>query len=1106
MKNLKQLTLVSALIAAASLGAQENYGTIVGTVRGPNRNPVAGATISLSGSQLLGSRTAVTDAQGRYRLPILLPGQYTVRVSMQGYIGSQGSTVLTGGSTLTVDLNLRQVSTQEEVVEIVATDNPIIDKTETKVATTFTAEELTNVATAGLVGMWAAAYLAPGVQQADAGYDRMRGGMVGATQYMVNGMVTRDPVTGQGRQAELIIEDLIQDVQVIQNPINAKYGFTQSGIIAVNSRTGSNQFKGSIRLHMENITWITYTDRPVWNRWNELEQGSNLSAPYYPGALQNNPRSDSMTRQYDVTLSGPIIKDKLTFIYGAAIRPSVLSLATNRTRILQANALDNRAYLPGITLNDPKFTGPDPTDGNILKENWAAWYWGDDPSAPTRDRTVALRTANDFHSYKLFYQLNPNHQIEYNYTVHNFDGSYLNFAGAWMADGNDQLNAQERSKRLNRGLSYRGIIGSSGVLTAQYATTENQIDSGTGPDDPLYVATYNSNQPFLARRGVSGWSRSVTGGHNMAVDYRANKTYSLDYNHIWENHNIDVGFQMLESMQDRSAYGGANRRVFYALGRRYDGNYLVWNPVDQSGPLWQEDGFAAGIANAAYPLQGGTVRSHREDLFDRYFVSMYENFDRFGGGDTMVKNTTTAFYINDNWTLNNNWAINLGLRVSNSKLNDAVGERFNVTGLEPRFRLQYDMFGDNQHVFAFSATQKGGIITVANVGRSYSVSGDAQNRKYIWDQNNPDPSQPAWAAYFVTPAEIKNLANYGYYWSYSDSALNWFIDEDVKPQQTTEFELNYRRAFGMGGYFRIALVYNFLSNALTSNALDEAIEVADPTGETPSNGLTSWQYVRLLSNDSSRGRHYSSAEIELMMPLVNQASYRLNWFGNWTIAKTTGNSLFSAGGSGSGVGEGESHRIFETAKTLGIPEELMDPWGEINTPRHSIRTWFTFTHGRRGGINNTVTLMAAYSSGSPYQINQAHNIPSDTFQNSTANEGGRITNFPSSVSIFPYGFGYRTNTSSYQYTLQYNMTIPIAKRFSMFVEISVIEPFNNIRKGDVFTSWSDPTRVWSRDGAALENPMFGTRFGNRTFGQQYGVHSIDGSRNFYSKADVGFRF
>jgi len=60
MRNLRNITLVSALIAGSGLGAQEAVGTVVGTVRDESGSPVAGALVRISGPNLLVPREAIS--------------------------------------------------------------------------------------------------------------------------------------------------------------------------------------------------------------------------------------------------------------------------------------------------------------------------------------------------------------------------------------------------------------------------------------------------------------------------------------------------------------------------------------------------------------------------------------------------------------------------------------------------------------------------------------------------------------------------------------------------------------------------------------------------------------------------------------------------------------------------------------------------------------------------------------------------------------------------------------------------------------------------------------------------------------------------------------
>jgi len=1118
MTNLKHLTLVSVLIVGSCLSAQENVGTIIGTVRGPNGNPIAGATISLSGANLLGSRPVQTDAQGNYRIQLLLPGQYTVRVSMQGFISGTAVVNLTGGSTIRADLNLRAVGVQEEVVEIVGTENPMIDKTETKVASTYTATDLSNLPT-GSVGVYAAQFLAPGVS-GDSGYARMRGGMAGQSQYMINGMVARDPAVGQGRQYELMLEDLIADVQVIQNPINAKYGFTNTGIIAVSTKTGTNQFQGSLRLRLDNAAWRTYNTWPTYNRWGEQEQGSLISEGMtYIG--NNTVSNDQIGRTYEITLSGPIIKDRLTFTYGTALNP-VQAGSMNRYLLLNSgsgNPLNNYTYLPSMLSTDPRYQGPDPTNNNQMADNWAVYYWGGNPQLPTEPMPIRVKSSNNIFSYRLYWQVTPNHQIDFNYTNNPYTSGpdTGNITSAFLTEPGEEISIQQSSNRINRNLGYKGIIGSSGVLTASYGSTNSIGRFATGPDDTLYLWHWTSSAVGLAdNAGRAGtiW----TGGNWGTREYnRQNKTYALDYNHIWDNHNIDVGVQMLEEM-NRNSSRGTRGLNFYSMGRRYDGTYLVYNALDQGGPLWTGE----GIRN----WYSANLETHRNYFFNNNRVPTMNDTNPYGLSGDQVKGTTTVVYVNDNWTINDRWAVNLGVRIPNSKLEDATGERVNVTSFEPRFRIQHDLYGDNKHIFAFSATQKAGTIAPFSLGTAYSVSENSQTRTYLWNVDNPNNPAEPWREYFVDYATLKNVDNYGYYWRYSDTAQSYQIDPNLKPQLTTEFEFYYRRAFDRGGFFRISGIYNFLSNAWISRVMDEELELVDPTGAQPASGIPV-TYRRFLENDSTRGRHYASAEMEWMMPLISKESYRLSWHGNWTIAKTTGNTIFNASNS-TASGEVSTLRPWDNMDALEIPKDLYDPWGEMNTPRHNMKTWFTLTHGTRGGITNTVTLFAYYESGVPNVYTTSFVFPTGTFYNaSSSGNGGRVTDFPTSFDLFPYGRGYRRDRDIWYADLQWNVNIPLKGRLSLWAEISIGNPFNQVYNTNVMTNWWNPLTypTWVKGQSTDDIKMWGKRYAWRNTGSIWGTDAgtavvangsgastnstssyYQGNRQFNVQFDVGLRF
>src|SRR5215468_1939299 len=119
----KKLVAVFALAAMifslTAIGfAQESTvkGNIGGTVTDPSGAVIAGANISVVGPT--GERSAVTDAEGRFLVQLLIPGYYNVKVSKEGFKTAEvkSAEVVTGRtSSVTVKLELGTSATTIEV-------------------------------------------------------------------------------------------------------------------------------------------------------------------------------------------------------------------------------------------------------------------------------------------------------------------------------------------------------------------------------------------------------------------------------------------------------------------------------------------------------------------------------------------------------------------------------------------------------------------------------------------------------------------------------------------------------------------------------------------------------------------------------------------------------------------------------------------------------------------------------------------------------------------------------------------------------------------------------------------------------------------------------
>src|SRR5690554_1325912 len=78
--------MICVLLAmATTVSAQVLYGSIVGNVRDTSGAAVPGSTVTVTSAETGLERTTVSNETGAYTFNNLLPGTYTVRVSLQGF-------------------------------------------------------------------------------------------------------------------------------------------------------------------------------------------------------------------------------------------------------------------------------------------------------------------------------------------------------------------------------------------------------------------------------------------------------------------------------------------------------------------------------------------------------------------------------------------------------------------------------------------------------------------------------------------------------------------------------------------------------------------------------------------------------------------------------------------------------------------------------------------------------------------------------------------------------------------------------------------------------------------------------------------------------------
>src|SRR5215468_4303000 len=148
---LKHIVKVFCLLIALGLGAlpalaqsRSSSADLTGTVSDPSKSPVPGATVTATNIAIGLARSATSDSNGVYRIPLLPPGEYEVKIQINGF-----NTQIKKGITLTVGeiypLNFEM--SRGGTIDSVAIDieQPLIEPERTHQASTITQKSINNL-------------------------------------------------------------------------------------------------------------------------------------------------------------------------------------------------------------------------------------------------------------------------------------------------------------------------------------------------------------------------------------------------------------------------------------------------------------------------------------------------------------------------------------------------------------------------------------------------------------------------------------------------------------------------------------------------------------------------------------------------------------------------------------------------------------------------------------------------------------------------------------------------------------------------------------------------------------------------------------------------
>ncbi|HNP37555.1 MAG TPA: TonB-dependent receptor [Woeseiaceae bacterium] len=299
---LKTAACLFALCVGLSSVAFADTGSLRVNVTDTDGNPIAGATIRASTTDSLTQKSGVTDGAGAVRLTGLDPSNnYTVTVTAGGHQSIRNDNVqVVSERTFTLDYVMQDADAQLEEILVTGRSGQgqLVDTTSALVATDVTLDLTDSLPTGRSYQSYL--QLAPTTKPTLNGNPSSKSGVnysdivdsngntAGTSSdnvYYIDGVNITDNLTGTfGANFN---SEIIQEQQIVTGGVPAEYEGGQGLISRVITKSGSNEFHGSINYYTQNDSLVASND--------------------------NLPDSTFSTYDTAFTLGGPILKDQLWF-------------------------------------------------------------------------------------------------------------------------------------------------------------------------------------------------------------------------------------------------------------------------------------------------------------------------------------------------------------------------------------------------------------------------------------------------------------------------------------------------------------------------------------------------------------------------------------------------------------------------------------------------------------------------------------------------------------------------------------------------------------------------------------------------------------------------
>ena len=639
---------VCLLLTGAAAGAQEARGTLQGRVSDDSGGVVPGASVEIENIATGVVITTVSNQEGNYRVPFLIPGTYRVTVSLEGFsrFVSQ-DTRLHVADALTVDATLRPGQITDEVT--VSATAAVVDASSAALGQVVDSRRISELPIREGTAV-ELVILAPGVQNTTNLRSRKAAFNNGLSQWSSDGAgEKRNDFTIDGvanvaadRVAYSPPSAAVEEFKIQTATYDAGMGNAMGATVNLVTKSGTNNLRGQVY---------------------EWYRGSELDARNYFDKNAGRPKRDYDDNRFGAAVGGPIVRSRTFYFANVEAnpfqvpQPVTLTVPTDKMR--NGDFSDLLALGPQYQIYDPATTRPHPTiagrfirdpfPGNIIPasrinavaRNIAAFYpLPNQPGTADGANNYTNPTAVAFETYhtataRIDHNLSNRHRIygrfSWDFWEEEKDNRFDNVSTGIFLNRKNRVFALDDAYTIKNNL----LMNVRGGFTRQLFPERRRSQGfdlaslGFSPSlvdlAPSGLATF-PNVAFDGYQAFGGWES----GDGFFTTDVYNATGTL----IWlvGNHHVRFGTEYRRYVEHASRFPTAvSPTISFS-------NTWTRGPIDNSAAAPRGQDFASFLLG--YPTGGSMSRS----------------------AEYKESSGVLGLYAHNDWRVRNNLTFNLGLR------------------------------------------------------------------------------------------------------------------------------------------------------------------------------------------------------------------------------------------------------------------------------------------------------------------------------------------------------------------------------------------------------------------------------------------------------------